>query len=364
MQKRLRELDWMRSFAALSVIMIHVTSGYVIANPAAYVVNQAMRYAVPLFIILSGFLLFYVDRNRDQLSWSSFYKKRFSKIVAPYLIWTVIYTLYTYHDAVAAGQYGKWLAALKVDLIRGTGFVHLYFLLIMVQLYAIYPLLWKWLQKHAASFLAVTFVVTVFSQTMIYFHALHIVHLPRLVVPYVILFPLWLFYFGAGMYVAKHNETITSALSGWTVQLGIMYIASFGLLLLDSHYTHTYDSSIKPTVMVYCFVSYAFFLSIAMKLKDVRGQLARFSDWLAIQSFLVFLLHPLVLVWIQRTYHEWAQFWKTTPGFLLLFGIVTAVSCLLVYMASWLRPVIWIGGIPRSTPAASSSKQKQATGAQ
>lgn len=359
MGKRVRELDWMRSFAALSVIMIHVTSTYVTANPVAYVLNQAMRYAVPLFIILSGFLLFYVDRHRDNLSWGSFYKKRFSKIAVPYVLWTIVYTMYKYREIVLAGQLGEWFYRFVKDLLSGTGFVHLYFLVIMIQLYAIYPLLWKWLTKHATSFLIVTFAITAFSQTMIYFHALHIVHLPRLIVPYVILFPLWLFYFGAGMYVAKRNEEFIAALEGKTVKLGVLYIISFILLLLDSKYTGTYDSSIKPTVMIYCFVSYAFFMSAAMKLRNAQGVTGRFSDWLALQSFLVFLLHPLVLVLLQHKRLGLVAFWKTTPGFFLLFIVVTALTCFTAYAASRFRPVVWVGGVPKPVSERSASTPEQ-----
>jgi peptidoglycan/LPS O-acetylase OafA/YrhL len=347
MKKRIYELDWLRAFAALSVIAIHITSTYVTKNEVAYVWNQAMRYAVPLFIILSGFLLFYSDRNRSSISYAAFYKKRFSKIAVPYLVWTIFYALYKHRHELVSGEYSVFIVGLVKYILFGTGFVHLYFLIIMVQLYLIYPLLYLWLKKHAKSFLTVTFLLTLASELVLYMHALGVYKLPRLQVPYVIMLPLWIFYFAAGMYAAKHKEDWEPYMRGKQLTLGVLYVLSFALLLYDSKQTGTFDSSMKPTVLLYCFISCFYFYSLAVKAKEIRGRIGKFVDWFSAQSFLIFLLHPFVLTLLMHKRIGLATFWGVNIGLVLLFITVTAITICCTYLLSFLPFVAYIGGVRR-----------------
>lgn len=50
---RIRQMDGLRAVAALAVVMIHVSAGRM--NPVGVSCNQTARFAVPLFIMLSGY---------------------------------------------------------------------------------------------------------------------------------------------------------------------------------------------------------------------------------------------------------------------------------------------------------------------
>ena len=50
---RFRQMDGLRAAAALAVVMIHVSAGRM--NPVGVSCNQTARFAVPLFIMLSGY---------------------------------------------------------------------------------------------------------------------------------------------------------------------------------------------------------------------------------------------------------------------------------------------------------------------
>ena len=60
--KKVEELDAARVWSMLAVIAIHVTAPYIGADSdfllggmnLAYIMNQAARFAVPLFVLLSG----------------------------------------------------------------------------------------------------------------------------------------------------------------------------------------------------------------------------------------------------------------------------------------------------------------------
>ncbi|MFT9848547.1 acyltransferase [Aneurinibacillus sp. REN35] len=349
MKQRIYELDWLRAFAALSVISIHTTSTYVMKSDTAYIWNQAMRYAVPLFIILSGFLLYYSDRNKTSVPYGSFYKRRFSKILIPYVIWTVLYAAYKHWDVLLAEEYGTFLSSLGDHLLYGTGFVHLYFLIIMVQLYLIYPLLYVWLKRHAGSFLAVTLMLTLTAEFILYFHSLGIWKVPRLTVPYVIMLPLWIFYFSMGMYLAQRREKWEPWISGKKGRLGLLYVLTFLLLLIDSKWSGTFDSSIKPTVLLYCFASYFFFYSVAIKAKELRGKISVWVDWLSQQSFLIFLLHPFVLTAFLSKELGLTAFFGTNMGLVLLFLVVTIGTMVATYLISFTPLAPYLGGVRRTS---------------
>ena len=51
--KRYEQMDGLRALAAMAVVMIHVTAGAAGMIPVAC--NQLARFAVPLFLMLSGF---------------------------------------------------------------------------------------------------------------------------------------------------------------------------------------------------------------------------------------------------------------------------------------------------------------------
>ncbi|WP_134686093.1 acyltransferase [Brevibacillus migulae] len=345
MDKRLREFDFIRAFAALSVIAIHVTAGYLSSNQLAYVWNQAMRYAVPLFIILSGFLLYHVDKGRPPLPYGAFLKKRFQKVLWPYLFWTVLYVVYSGQAKWGEWLSGQWWQPLKLSLehlVKGTGYVHLYFVLIVLQLYVLYPLLRRWLEKHLPSLLLASLLLTGLAQTLIYLHQLQVLVLPSLWIPYVSLFPIWLFYFVFGMAAALHKSAWESRLNNRLIGLAVCWLVSLVLLLVDSRYTQTHASSIKPSVMLYCLTSYFFFYMVALRFKHLGNLAGRWLDWLSLHSFMIFLLHPLMLSLLAKHY---PQLWPGTKGMLFLFLATTLSTVLLTYLLSFLPASVWIGGV-------------------
>ncbi len=96
---RLIFLDFLRVLAICFVVVLHVITSYFSSSasfgrPLWWIVvylNELTRTGVPLFFMLSGFLLL---SNPSTAQYASFYKKRFAKIVPPFLVWSVLYYLY------------------------------------------------------------------------------------------------------------------------------------------------------------------------------------------------------------------------------------------------------------------------------
>lgn len=90
-----------------------------------------IRFAVPVFIILSGYLL--LDKQENDVD---FYKKRFLKIVIPLIVWSAVFM------AVKTGSiYSVFTFEFFKDFFAGNIYIHLYFLYVIIGLYAVTPIL-------------------------------------------------------------------------------------------------------------------------------------------------------------------------------------------------------------------------------
>jgi surface polysaccharide O-acyltransferase-like enzyme len=348
MAQRLSALDRLRVLATFAVIAIHITAGYVLVSPVAYYTNQWVRFAVPLFIIMSGYLIYYADHTTGFLPLSIFYRKRLSKVFVPYIIWTLLYGSLLFMMSGAPLKVNLLIICLAKNLLWGTAFYHLYFLLIILQLYFLYPLIRRRLESSWGIWLGASLVLTLTTQTILYLNMISLITLPSgFQNLYLVAFPGWIFYFVLGMCVALKKDLCENYLNQHRILPALIYLISLGLLVLDSRLTSTYGSSIRPSVILYTISSYFFFYAVALGLKRPVSHL---TSWLAQQSFLIFLLHPLVLLvlTVLATRFNVPLLWSGVSGMLLLYLITSAATLIITFVASRTPIAAWIGGTSRN----------------
>lgn len=158
----INELNITRALAILAVLLIHSTSTPVTAlsseskfYPLYVFLNIFPKFAVPVFIFLSGFVLFYnyIQKELTKELIIRFYKKRVTQILIPYLFFSIFYYIamqfYVTHDLVST-----WHALFSVEflekLLIGKAYTHLYYIFIIVQFYLIFPLFLYVLKKKPA----------------------------------------------------------------------------------------------------------------------------------------------------------------------------------------------------------------------
>ena len=137
MKQYVKSIDAMRVMAILAVILIHTTTRtleaakYNLAGfPVSIFLNQIARFAVPLFFIISGFVL--EISWDDGLNYFSFIKKRFSRIFIPYIFWSVIYYFFVYNQNPEN--------FIQV-ILKGDASYQLYFIPTLCIFYLLFPLL-------------------------------------------------------------------------------------------------------------------------------------------------------------------------------------------------------------------------------
>lgn len=115
-----------RGVAIIAVVMIHTTP----AGQWQIFCKPFINFAVAAFIFLSGYLT-----KTDNDNWLKFYTRRISRVLVPYIIWTVIYSI---PDIRSAG-----MSALVKNLLCANATTTLYYIFVYIQFVLLTPLLGK-----------------------------------------------------------------------------------------------------------------------------------------------------------------------------------------------------------------------------
>ncbi|MBE7415883.1 MAG: acyltransferase family protein [Deltaproteobacteria bacterium] len=151
--------DVLKIGAVYAVIVIHTAAPYLLLQDAGSlyrwwagnIYDSISRWCIPVFVMLSGFFL--IDSYRDE-KLGSFFKRRFSKVFVPFLIWSFIYFLWR----IYANNEGLSLSSFVPMLLKEPVYYHLWFMSLVLGLYIITPVIGLYargaLERHLWHYLA------------------------------------------------------------------------------------------------------------------------------------------------------------------------------------------------------------------
>jgi peptidoglycan/LPS O-acetylase OafA/YrhL len=155
---RLDQIDAMRPVKQVGVVATHVliffapSWGNTTANEALLLLHVSRE----AFFFISACMLTYAYMDLRRTGLKRFYRRRCVSVVIPYLCWTLIYFLWGFRDT----DYPSVSAALaQLGHLLVTGYWQLYFLLVVMQFYLVYPLILALLKRtrgHHGLVIAVT----------------------------------------------------------------------------------------------------------------------------------------------------------------------------------------------------------------
>ena len=146
-------LNTLRALATLGVIVIHISSPLVnmtYSKNMPYwwignIVDSAVRFAVPVFLMLSGATLL-----GKQYQLGEFYKRRFSRVLLPFIFWLAVYWVYRWVMLQTAHQPHSFQAIMKwggnLFLKEGVS-KHFWYIYMILFVYLFVPFVGKCLQK-------------------------------------------------------------------------------------------------------------------------------------------------------------------------------------------------------------------------
>jgi len=160
-RRRLDQIDAMRPIKQVGVVSTHTIMafapvGAAVLSNAALLLLHVSREA---FFFISACMLTYAYAGLNRAGMRRFYWRRFVAVGVPYLCWNVIYFLwfpYVLHNASyttpgsALGHFGHQLEV---------GYDQLYFLIVIMEFYLVFPLvlaLLRWTKGHHGLVIAAT----------------------------------------------------------------------------------------------------------------------------------------------------------------------------------------------------------------
>lgn len=324
-------IDLLRFISILAVILIHTTTKtlemthYNLYQTSwTLLLHQITRFAVPLFFLISGFVL---ELNHDnQANYWQYLTKRFNRIFVPYVFWSAIYFYFVYT------QHGPdFLSA----LIYGSASHQLYFIPALLVFYLIFPL-FHWLYRffaHKWILLILAAVQLGLLSADYYLHSLHF------------FYPLgaafYNFYvFILGMVVSHYHDRLIAFVKKWLAVLIPLTVFLGGYIFYSgrSLYYQTYDigyfySNWRPQVLLYTLVFFAVFYYFFNKIKLNIPMVKTLSGL----SFFVFFIHIIILekIWVLIGTPPHPAFWYD-PAFFLLTATASFLIAYLIHKIPYL----------------------------
>lgn len=312
MRKRIGELEILRAVAAFAVVMIHVTASPLATLPTTNrsfflysLINQWSRFSIPAFVLITGIVLFHTYGRRAEFNAREFYTKRLQAIAIPYLLWSLFYLIWR---ARVEGNWAQLPQNLASSLVRGNAMYQLYFIVLILQYYALFPLIRligrsRWLLPTTAAALLIQFILM--------WDTYHGLFTQQITLPWLVdllkwrdrLFPWWIGYFMTGTLIAAYLEHFLAAARRYLWPVVGTAAALFAWMMVE--YMQTV---VRPGVSVGFAASgfrpsaYLYSLAVILALLAVGGWVLRHRSIVervlleyGKHSFGIFLVHPFLL---------------------------------------------------------------------
>ena len=322
----------LRVFATLVVILLH-TSGNAITPlgklPIDYwwvcqIITTFGRFAVPIFVILSGYLL--LDRY-DNLG--DFLKKRLVRIFIPFLIWLFIYMIHGTFWGIKSEQVAwlsnDWLVRMMTNNASGSG--HLWFVYMLLGLYLFIPILSRWIKNapkiEVEFFLGMWIVANVGFLLLEKFYEIKTFFDFRYFTGFV-------GYFVWGAYFKKYPILIST--QNKIISLSLFILGWIATILVSGYFTiHTgkYDTFLGYNSPFVVMMSVGVVIFFQQLLNQPFAE--KIITEIDASSYGIFLMHWLVMKILSRQFQiNYALYRNPVYGILLHFILITAISIIVI----------------------------------
>jgi surface polysaccharide O-acyltransferase-like enzyme len=329
--------DYVRVFATIAVVaqhMAHRTTLFGLPDAGStswwtiMSIEAMCRWAVPLFVMLSGALL--LDPQRNETA-RDFYRKRLWRVGLPLLFWSAFYLL---PGLVARGFSDTALADAGTRLLYGRPAYHMYFLFVIAALYLVTPWLRDIVRGLSGAELRRAWIVLLLLACVmqsLFIYSGYSQTIFAEVVPYVA-------YYLAGYDLRRQQVSRRGMSIAWAaVAMATAAMVLVTVPLVDrfgisgrTRYLYEYFS---PTVIVVGVSLFLIFVNAFDRPRD--SALARWVARVSPATFGIFLMHPALFMAVQAAQkHGLMPVWNWTA-----FSTLAATAVLL--SVSWAVTAVW-----------------------
>ena len=340
------EINILRAFATLAVISIHVSGDFSKISTINFLMTTYMAvksfssFAVPLFICISGFVLY--NKYSGKISLKNFYEKRLMSILPPYIIFSTFYLGIPYLVSIVLSTPVNFdIPHIVYQYVTGGSSYHLWFFVLIIQFYLLYPAI-VWMYRYCDSrdrsleLLFAAFLVGFFYNVYPIPGELRVA----------LMFLGYLFYFILGMIVrSRYDELLLKPLSKtslYCMSVPLLCGTIFGTFNFAQQFYNFDRTQIQPVVGQYWgwltamitplffVVMFAFCLSISLHIVSRKRAGFRLLEKIGHYSFGIYLVHAFVLYVIVLAFSRFGFDWNNWLFYPLAFCLTLILSILSV----------------------------------
>lgn len=289
----------LRVIALYAVIILHSTAPLMMQYGKvplsdwlmADFLNALVRFAVPVFVMVTGALLL----NRDYAI-NDFLKRRLARVVWPFLFWSLVYIGYSWYNGEIVFTIDIWLNIRQIlHLLKYGSSYHLWYVYMLIGLYFFIPVISKFVRnatkKEILYFLIVWICVMMLSQPYLSRYN------PAVDMHY---FAGYAGYLVLGHYLAVSNFKV-NYLRTWMV---VLFILSICLIAAGSYFiiphpewpgTLFYEP-LNPAVLM---LSVSVFMIVKCTNPKVPPVIIRMRNFAGKYNYGIYLGHALVLYFLE-----------------------------------------------------------------
>lgn len=335
MKKRDYNLDLIKFIAIIATISIHVLSAGSRADLFSktwiffVVAGSLFRFCVPVFCMCAGYLLY----TKEKIDFKSIYKKIFKFFVyfilaeLMYRMISCYYVKFVFNDAVS-------FEAIKKDILEGNFKDHLYYIFIIIFIYAFAPVCNKFVKNEKGELkyllglwifvsLTLVFIINLFN-----IKVLSIFRLYNLSGAYnYVLFALF------GAYINKYKDKFLDK-NFFYYFLGFFISYLLVVYLTISRSVEKFNSYIwdNPNILIFG-SSFTLFL-MCMKIKIKNNFIKKFLEVLSKNIFGIYIFHVIFTDYINIFKLEYINFdaWRKLFIIIIEIGLVFILSFALTFI--------------------------------
>jgi probable poly-beta-1,6-N-acetyl-D-glucosamine export protein len=360
-KKYFYELNFVRAIACLLVVMVHVTARNYHMNDqtfnwATMFLNQVSRLGTPLFAIISGFLLYNQAINNRGFQINRFVSSRFTKVVIPFVVWSFVYMMinsYRFPWTENGHESGDFLTS----FFLGDGYYHLYFMMVVVQFYIVFPFLQflntkKWMIG-----------LTILAFFINYYHMKGPLdtgnELANLFTHDRSSLFYWIFFFMIGGLLVHYWASIMK----W-VEANAKFCLLIALMMVGvgvyEYQQFGFYSSTRVTnliIMPIFFVALTGGYFLMGNLEKIRKQMIELGNL----SMGIYLVHPLVLFFIQQNVPFLLERTRWIPVAFVLTVLISILIVKLIFKLPMGQNIVTVAGKKRKKLKVGGRQQKEVT---
>lgn len=322
-------LDNSRIIAIYAVVFLHVSAGVVIGNDVGTeywwvgnVYDSAVRWCVPVFVMISGALL--LDPNKQE-DLATFYTKRLSRILVPIIFWSAFFLAWAFLKGAMKGNELTVVDLLK-KLLYGKPHYHMWFLYMIISLYLFTPFFRKIVMHSSKMELLALIVITFVMSILSYAYGRFYSGGSKLFINW---FLLYIPFFFLGYLIRQDNRNPKKSIL-WGVFITSIILTFFGCYIVAT------NSSLEYGLYFYGYLSITVIpmsISFMYILKSWDKPIINTSltKQLSILTLGIYLVHPVILETMNHIQYGAGSFHPIVSVPIITF-VVFAMSTGMVYL--------------------------------